>query len=261
MLVGGVVVAVLGLLLFVGVVFARRKIATLLMASRKTARELTESARVVGQEIGGGGFEELVELAGTVQCARPLQSPLGGRPCVHYEMKVLREYEEDFEERDSQGRVQRRTRRGSETLAQNSESVEFTVDDGTGAIAVVPKGASFDQLTKSVERFDPGPAGATLSFGMFQLAIDAGHPTRRTLGHRYEEYVLPAGERITVIGRVDDEGGRLALRDGGPHFILSTRTRAELLGSAKTTAAVLGVLGTIAVLAGIALAVVGLVKK
>lgn len=259
---GGIVLMLIGLGLLVAYGFQRRKLATLTVAKPRTAGELTQSAASIGQELGAGGFKELVELAGEIRCAQPLQSPLGGQRCVHFEMQVVREYEEDYEERDSKGNVRRGTRRGSETVASDTQSVEFQVADASGACDVAPGGASFDTLVQSVSRFEPGQGGAggVISFGGFSLQLNLGGGRRRTLGYRYREEVLPVGRRVTVVGQVDDQSGRLTVRKGEDHFIISTRTKAELMGSAKTNAQILSILGGVGLFGGLILLVIGLIK-
>lgn len=260
---GGIVLMLIGLGLLVAYGFTRRKLVTLTVAKRRTAGELATSAQAIAKELGAGGFNELVELSGEIRCDRPLTSPLGGQTCVHYEMQVVREYEEDYEERDSKGNTRRGTRRGSESVSSDSQNTEFTVVDNTGACGVAPSGASFDTLVQSVSRFEPGEAsrgGSVISFGSFSMQVNLGGGRRRTLGYRYKEEILPVGRRATVIGRVDDQNGALVVRKGEDHFIISTRTKEELVGSAQTTSKVLSIAGGVGLFGGLVLTVIGLIK-
>lgn len=261
MLIGAALLGVLGIGLFIALTFTRKRLATLLIARPKKVGELEELVRSIGQEIGGGGFKELVEVSGTLTCAQPLTSPLGNKPCVRYSMRVVREYEEDVEERDAQGKVTRRTRRGSETLQSDDQRCDFAVRDTTGELPVSATGADFDGMVQSVSRFENGPGGTSLSFGSFRLSLDtAMGARRRTLGYRFTEEVFPLDRQVTVIAEASDADGRLALRKGDMSFVVSTRSRQELVGSAQTQAKVLGVCGTLSLVGAVVLAILGLVR-
>ena len=260
MLIGALLLALLGAGLFVGVFFTRKRLTALLMAASRTAAELLGTVKSVSGEIGGGGFKEVVEVVGTVVCASPMTSPLAGKPCVAYTMKVLREYEEDYEEKDSQGKVTKGTRRGSEVIQSDDRECDFTVRDATGELPVHARGADFEGMVESFSRFDPGAGGATLSIGSFNLTLSANTARRRTLGYRSSERIFPLGGRVTIIAEASDAHGQLALGKGEQSFIVSTRTRQEMRGSAETKAKVLGVCGTLSIVGAVVCLVLGLVK-
>lgn len=263
MFIAAVLLALLSAGLFVGVHFSRKRLATLIIAKAKTAAELTEMATSVGGEIGAGGFREVVELVGTIECPEPLISPLGQARCVYYSMRVVREYEEDVEHRDTQGRVTRRTRRGSETIHSDDRQCPFALRDATGVLSVSAVGADFDGTVESVSRFEQGETGTTLRLGSFSLSIpgELGGGRRRTLGYRYTENIFPLDRKVTVIGEATDAGGALSLRKGADtSFIVSTRTRQELRGSAETRAKVMGVGGTLAAIGAVVCAILGAVR-
>jgi len=260
MLVIGVVLLAAGGGLLLGSMLARKKLAVLAGVDRRKAGELQEVAKSVGGEIGGGSFREMVELVGEITCAEPLESPLGKRACVAYRTSVSREYEEEYEETSSNGNRERRTRRGSEVVSSNEEEREFFLKDESGQVAVVPAGATFEPLVESVSRFEPAPAGggSSISFGGFSFALGttAG---RRTLGFRYEERIMPVAVRVTIVGQVSDADGRLAVRKGGEQFIVTTRTKEEMVAAVKKRAALLLYCGVGGLVAGAGLAIAGLV--
>jgi len=262
MFIAAVLLALLSAGLFVGVHFSRKRLATLIIAKAKTAAELTETATSVGREIGAGGFRELVELVGAIECPEPLVSPLGQARCVSYSMRVVREYEEDVEERDAQGKVTRRTQRGSETLQSDDRQCPFALRDATGVLPVSPVGADFDGMVESVSKFERGEAGTTLRLGSFSLSIPGGlGGRRRTLGYRYTEQIFPVDRPVTLIGEATDAGGALTIRKGADHgLIVSTRTRQALRGSAETRAKVMGVGGTLAAVGAVVCAILGVVR-
>lgn len=259
MLAGGVVLIVVAAGLVVWHVVSRRKAGYLTAARRRSAGELRRSAETLARELGeSGGLDEMVELVGDVRCPEPLTSPLGERPCAHYRMRIVREYEEEYEQRESDGTVRRGTRRSSETMSTQSESRDFDLVDESGALRVRLEGASFDGLTETVNRFEPGEQmGANVSFGRFSMALGRLGPGRRTLGFRYHEVVLPLDRRLTVIGRANDAGGEVAVGAGGNAFLVTTRSKSEIIGSAETTAKITAALSGIALLAGLGLVIAG----
>lgn len=258
----GIILIVAAVVLVVVHVFARRKTGHLLAAQNSSPGALASLAGKVAGELGGGGFSEFATLTGRPEVDQPLVSPLGVRPCLYYRMTVTRKYEEEYTERDQQGNVQRKTRRGSETMSTQEEFCDFRLQADDGALPVHLEGASFDALTETVDRFDPAGGGMTvLSFGRFSMAMSSPGSGRRTLGYQYVEHVLPVDRPLTVVGLVTDaRGGGLSSGRGGPAFIVSTRTKNEMLGSAKKTANLTAALSGLCFLAGAVLTIIGAIQ-
>jgi hypothetical protein len=259
MLIVGVILVVAGVALLFGSRSKARGAEELRGVQRRQAGELSELVGEIAEELGQGAFRERVEIVGAVECEAPLTSPLGERPCLHYDAVVRREYEETYWTRDSQGNKQRQTRRSSEVVSQQRESAPFRVRDATGALLVQPDGARFDGLVGSVSRFEPGEPGKGGFGGVLVSALTSLAEGRRTLGYKLEEQVFPLDRSVTVIGQVSDAMGEVAVSRGGGPLIVSTRTREELLKGARATARLLLVLGLVALGGGLALVVAGAV--
>lgn len=269
MLIGGVVCLVIGAILVAVHVWARRRAAHLARARETTADELVSVGKMLAKELGdGGGLSEFATLRGRIECPSPLRSPLGERPCVHYRMSVTRKYEEQYEERDKQGNVRRGTRTGSEVVNSSSQSCDFDlVDEQGGRVTVRAPGVDMDGTRSTVDRFQPDTGfGGSLSFGGFSMSLPTGMGMgglgvsgRRTLGYQFDEDVMPLGEQVTVVAQVGDRGGRLEARSGGACFIVSTRTRKELIGSANKTASWTAAGSGLLCLIGLGLTVAGLI--
>ena len=208
---------------------------------------------------GGGPFQHQAELKGTTETDQPLVSEIAGQECVFYRMSVERQWEEDYWETDSRtGRRERRTRTGSDTVASNERHVAFSLRDGTGAIPVDASGAEFDAV-QVASQFQPGePGGSMLSFGGFSVSVGnillGGG--RRTLGYRFQEWVVPVGHPVYVLGMVRDVNG--ALRVGRPNdregrFLISTRSEEEIVRSGRTTLTALKVGALVCFLVGVGL--------
>ncbi len=257
MLVAGVILLVLTVVFAIIHVVQRRKIGHLLTAKQSTIGELTNTARAVAGELGGGGFEEMAALTGTVRCDSPLVAPLSGRPCLYYSMSVKRRYEEDYEREDSNGNRRLETRRGTETMSTQSEGTGFALVDASGTLPVQADGLDWDAKIETVDRFEPQQGGLNIGFGRFSMTVSAPGGRRRTLGYEYEEHIVPVDGQFTVVGKVSDKGGTLAMGRGGPIFALSRQTRDELIGSAKGTAQWTGIASGIGLIAGAILTIVG----
>jgi hypothetical protein len=194
----------------------------------------------VTAEAGKGAFAQRVALQGTIECEAPLQAELSSTPCAAFRHRVERRYEEEYEEQDGEGNWVRRTREGSESVANNDRQAPFAVSDATGSIPVAPEGADLEMET-TVDRFEPAAqgGGGLLQFGTFQLDLGGMSTGRRTLGYHMHEEILPLGRTIYVMGTANDAGGNLAIgKTGQRHEPLrvSLHNREQLLKSARDTA-------------------------
>lgn len=261
MLFGGILLILIAIVLIVMHVSTRKRIAYLLSARDSTPGELASTAAKLTEEIGEGGFTEFVTLAGQAEATQPLTSPLGQRPSLYYRMKVERRYEEDYTTTDSQGKTQRRTRTGSETMSTQEESCDFFLRGADGAMRVQLDGAQFEGLVQTVDRFEPsagGMSGGSLSFGRFSMSLGNMSQNRRTLGYQYTEHILPVNQELTVIGQVDEKrGGGLSIGRGGLAFIVSTQSKQSLLGGSKKSAQMTSIASGVCLVAGIVLTLIG----
>lgn len=253
--VAGVILLVIGAFLVFVHVRAKRKAGYLIAARPSKIGELSATAATVASEIEAGGFRQFAELRGGPVCERPLISPLAEAPCLYFRMSITRRYEEEYTTRDSDGRRVRRTRTGSETMSSETDQVAFGLDDTSGTVPV-GRGAEFDGLLTTVDRFEESHAHlGRLTMGRFALSVGAIGSDRRTLGYHYREEILPVDRPLTVVGEVSDAEGRLVAGKGGPVFLVSTRTKREIIGSAEKTARITSVLSGLCMLGGIGLLV------
>ncbi len=232
-----------GILIIIGIVlfFVQKNYSTKLQSIRSatssTVADLQRIASEIAGEIGSGNLREYVKVRGIIRCDSPLISELKQEPCVHYSMRVVREYEEQHRTRDSEGKSRTETRRGSETISSNSQSIPFTLEDRTGELTVTPEGGDIDTV-QVLNEFRQEGSGGLLSYGLFSLAVSAGIGVggRRTLGYRYTESILPCDREVLIIGTAADEGGKVTLRkpiQSDKKFIISLKNEEEL---AKSTA-------------------------
>lgn len=187
--------------------------------SLKSARaavvgDLHHLSQEIAQEIGAGNWQDYVRLWGEIQSDQPLESPLNQSPCVYYTMTVTQEYEETVTEKDSEGNTKQSTRRSSETVSRNQQSIPFQLCDASGVITVDPDQADIETV-KVLDEFRPdNDVAGKISFGSFSFSI--GHarstPRRRILGYRFTESILPVDREALVVGMVTDSTGKLAIR-------------------------------------------------
>jgi E3 Ubiquitin ligase len=264
-----------GILLVVGVILLfvwrhyQRKLRGLSLARTTTVAELIALVQQVAQEIGGGSLHQFVKLKGKICCDAPLQSELKQVPCVYYSMQVIREYEEQVTERDSDGETRQETRRGSETIANNSQSVPFILRDRSGEIRVEPEGANLETI-QVLNEFDRdrdtrAKSSTAISYGGFRLDLgDWTGGNRRTLGYRYVEAVLPVDRQVLIVGTASDANGDLSLHkptEPDQPFIISLQSE-EGLTQATRQAANYSFYGMIASLSlGVPLLILGLLKR
>jgi hypothetical protein len=177
-------------------------------------------------------------------------------------MNVEERYEEQYEERDANGNTALKTRTGSNSVASNSRSVRFHVEDESGRILIDTEKAEIHPR-QTMDRYEPFHAGrADLSIGAFSLSVGAPRSGRTVLGHNYSESVLPLNQRVYIIGEACDPDGELVIRnprEKGKPFIVSLKSEEEIVSSKES--GVTGYLwGAIAAFViGAALVVVGLI--
>jgi hypothetical protein len=258
-----------GILLVVGIIlfFVQKNYSTKLnsirMATPSTVAELHQIASSIAGEIGSGNLREYVKVSGLIRCDSPLISELKQEPCVHYAMRVVREYEEQVTSTDSDGKSRTETRRSSETISSNSQSIPFILQDRSGELMVNPDGGNIDTV-QILNDFRQENSGGSITFGGFSLAINSLGGGRRTLGYRYTESILPCDRQVLIIGTAADDGGQVTLRkplQSDKKFIISLKSEEDL---AKSTAnAAKGFLyGEIACFAiGAILLIIGLIIK
>jgi len=266
-----VIAGVVLLLLCAGLLLARRsqqrKLREIAGTETSTVQGLLDAAKYVAERLGeAGSFSQMAELKGTIRCDSPLTSEIAGQSCAYYQMRVTREYEEEYWENDDRhGTRVRRTRRGSEQVAGNSQMVPFWLEDATGRILVNPEHAEIDTV-KVVDRFEPAHDSGghgVLRLGGFHLEVGIPLSGRRTLGYHFEERVLPLDRRVYILGEVHDAPGQLVVerpKERGRSFIISLKSEEDLIRSTEATARHLLIGAVASGAAGIGLIIAGLVR-
>ena len=187
----GIILLVVGLILFFVQRQQKQRLFSLKSARSITAAELADTAAAVASEIGGGSWRDYVKLWGEVVADSPLHSEHKQEPCVHYISKVIREFEETVKTRTKEGAIKTVRQRKSETITNHHQSIPFLIRDRTGMIKIDPDGANIETVA-ILDEFRPEHSG-------------------KTLGYRYQESILPVGRPILVVGAVSDLTGEVII--------------------------------------------------
>ena len=242
MLVLGVLLATIGIILLVLGKYQQAQLRQLKAAERSTTKELAEYAEAVSQAlVEVGSYSQIAEVSGIVRCDKPLVSEIARQPCVYYDARVWREYEDVRFRGSRRQRRRARTTRGSEVVSSNSQRIPFWVEDAAGRIHVDPSGAEIEPI-QIADRFEPAAPGGSLTIGSFSITVRGAPPVpeegRHTIGYRCRERTIPIGRRVYVLGEVTDSSGTLTIqkpRQKG-RFVISLRSKEEIIRSVATQA-------------------------
>ena len=263
---GGILIAI-GIILFFVQKNYSTKLQSIRLATSSTVADLQRIASEIAGEIGSGNLREYVKVRGIVRSKSPLISELKQTACVHYTMRVVREYEESRTTRDSEGKSRTETSRSSETISSNSQSIPFTLQDKSGELIVNLDGGNIEtvQILNEFRQENSRGSSSSISFGGFSLSLGSGmNNGRRTLGYRYTESILPCDREVLVIGTASDDGGQVTLCkpiQSDKKFIISLKSEEELVKTSANAAKsfLYGMIACFAI--GSVLLVIGLLIK
>jgi len=145
-----------------------------------------------------GSFVQRVELKGVGECEEPLAAEFTGSPCLAYSISLVRDYEENYWEKDTEGNRVERSRRGSETLASNERRVPFYLRDSTGRIKIIPDGADL-VMEKSLSKYELSFPGQRFSMGSFALDLAQAALGGRVGDHFHGRAFAYRGDRDTLV--------------------------------------------------------------
>lgn len=175
-----------------------------------------------------GVFIGLVEVKGTAESEQPLTSFLAEQECVHYSYNVSEQWRRMVTETytDSKGRTQTRVRMktGWDTVARDSQSTKFYLQDDTGLLQIRPMGAEID-AAKIFNR--TCTSSDSLYYGKGPSSSVFGSTGTR----RFLEYGIPLHRMIYVMGasrlRKDVVAPEIAKDRHAPMFLISVKSEQE----------------------------------
>lgn len=258
----GAVCIIIAIVLFIFRGKAQNQVLEMKYLKTSKAGELKELHDTLTKEVGPDGIKQLVEVKGTSRLMEPLVSEITKSECIGYSFTITENYDEEYEERDNEGRIVRRTRMGTNTVASNSRYNNFLLADETGEIIIDPNGAEID-MTNSADRYEPYSSGAGfIQFGAFSLNIGI-HPQRRITGYNIRESILPANKNLYIVGEMQGHNNAPIIRkpaDRSKPFIISQKSEEETIKQKESSATILLVIGIILGIAGLGLSAFGITR-
>lgn len=185
--------------------YYRLKLKGMQVASPSSISELQRFQQQVAQEIGSGSWREYVQVVGQVTTSQPLLSEVKRIPCVYYKTIISREYEKEGTNGGN------RRERHSEIIGRHEQSTLFFLRDQQGEIEVNPLGADIEAM-QVLDELRPADKPHSFAFSLGFLSLNWRFGSTTTLGYRYQEWVLPLGQPVSVVGMVSDQGGVLRLQ-------------------------------------------------
>ena len=181
------------------------------------------------------------EIKGKIECDNPLLVPGTGEKCVYYHLKIVDVTNRSHEGLDGDWHVDRRQRG-----AENEESsCIFRIRDRTGAIGVLPTGATFDASEAYYHRDREG-------WGMgARLGAAVGFRVTERVGGTESAQAIPVGATVYAIGAVTQLRNGLHLQrdesEGRP-YVISVRSEEELADNLRLWSIVQGSVAAICLL-------------
>ena len=211
---------------------------------------------VHNREAGLEGYRHFVELNGFADSDNPQKAPFSEKEFVYYNASLYQVHEEAETYKDSKGMQQQRIKK-KETLLTNQKSSEpLVVKDLQSQdrvyIDITQAGIKLDTV-KTLDKFEPASSiGQYNFFNKFKTGIMG----EKTLGFKMIENTISIGQPLYVLGEAWLEGAKISL--GKPSekdkpFIVSLRSKSEIVQSNKTGAKVALVFGILLAIAGIML--------
>ncbi|RMH66933.1 MAG: hypothetical protein D6676_03730 [Cyanobacteria bacterium J003] len=191
--------------------YYRLKLRGIKVASPSTIGEVQKFQQQVAQEMGSGSWREYVQVVGQVTASQPLLSEVKRIPCVYYKTIISREHEKQGSDRSS------------EIIGRHEQSTLFFLRDHQWEIEVNPVGAEIEAV-QVLDELRPVDKPHSLAFSLGVLSLNWRFGSNTTLGYRYQEWVLPLGQPISVVGMASDQGGVLRLQkpqNRGQKFVIS----------------------------------------
>ncbi|MBF0119467.1 MAG: AMIN domain-containing protein [Desulfobacterales bacterium] len=189
-----------------------------------------ETSQGIAKDMGSGYYAQYTEIKGAAVTDRPMISQFTKKECVYYRSQVTREWQEEVEDTDSKtGETRRRMERRSEVMADNVNSPDFWVDDGTGKLKIRPSGSQIEAM----QVFDSFmPQNDPMLISKFNLSF---LPHTNTIGYRLKEWIIPTNQSLYIIGEISDKDGELSLKKPQDKrtFIVSTKSENELIESSQ----------------------------
>ena len=243
------------------IVVGAMALAGMFVTKHKAGRLANTPFAKTGEAAASAGEKGAISVEGTVSCSAPLISPVTHTPCLVYTVEVTAKWKagessESCKFRDDKG------------------AASFAVDDGSGAIQVVPKDVSgLEDFKKTFDKTKglglmAAAKGGPIEFGDNGYTVDPGHPyeqsgtnlvlpssVQNTAKFEVEEHTLGIPDTVYVCGFLQEDG---SIADANWQSLLVTsKSREDYLGATMKMVKRTKVVSMVALPLGGILALVG----
>ncbi|MCC6558776.1 MAG: hypothetical protein IT372_38075 [Polyangiaceae bacterium] len=205
------------------------------MKAKKILAAPFKKTAEVAQNPQAGDAKGLVSCEGAIVAQQPLAAPCSGKPCVYYEVEVIRMWEKHVQTENGM-----KTEKGKDTVNTTKVGSHFYVNDGSGPAGVDARESLDCDMEQSFEQAQNVSYGDVV-FGQFRTNVPHAGGDKHTTGVKAVEKIVPAAGNLFVMGKL--VGGTVTKTDGMlGKLIASTKGREKLIGATKRNA-MLGFIG------------------
>ena len=191
-----------------------------------------------------------ISTEGAMVVQQPLMAPCSGKPCVYYEIELVRHWEKTVQTENGL-----KTEKGTKSISTNKQGSQFYVNDGSGPVGVDAREDVDCELEKSFEQMQNVSYGDVV-FGQYRAHVSYDGGDERTVGVKCIEKIIPAQGSLFVLGKL--VAGVITKTEGMlGKLMASTKGREKLLGATKRNAIIGFVAGGLSLAGGIPMSIFG----
>jgi hypothetical protein len=235
LLIGGVVLAVVGVILWIVKGKKEGTSAALELTDTSSVSEVNENYQSITESVGSGSFTHFCELKGVAHADSPLTAELSNDQVVYYKSIVEHKYERQENKKDAQGNIRKQWVKHTDVVSENERWADgWGLKDDTGFIAIEPAKAKLhtDQLMSKFEKGEPTQSGLSIKLGGVSIGLGSSNNGHKTIGYNYKEIGIKLNTDLYVLGDANDRDGELRVSkptDKSQPFIVSTKSEDELV--------------------------------
>lgn len=273
LLIVGVVLAIVGVILWVVKGKKEGQSAAMELAETSTVSAVMENYNSINASLGNGSFTHFVELKGKAHSDQPIKAELSQQDVVYLNKYTKHFFKEYQEKKESDGSIKMQWVKRDEVIGKTeSWADDWGLKDNTGFIQIDGAKAKIEteKLTSQVEQAtEESSRGLNVKIGNFKMNL-GGSPRkgdRQSLHFEHIEEGIKVNTDLYVLGDANDRDGVVRVSmptDKKQPFIVSTKSEDELLAELGSSIKGLTIgayvcwgLGGVGVIAGVIMAVMG----
>ena len=200
----------------------------------------------------GDTYRQFVELKGNAIVNTPVETPFSNQKVAYCESRLSQVTEQSESYKDSNGRIQTRTRKVENTISNEKTTEPVYLQDNSGKkilLDLCASGLDLD-IPKSFDRFEPKN-----NINNYRYFNKHSYNNADTLGFKMTEKTIKEDQALYVIGEVFRNGNELILgkpMDSKKPFIVTTKSEEDLVNTSKNNS-------TLALIGGIILIIMGII--